>query len=110
MNTKGVKRWVAIAISFAIVCTSWASVACAQFDFEAAPISYSASTPDNRISRLQASINSGEATLRFDERDGYLADLLAALQISPDSQMLVFSQTSFQLRKISPQHPVRFVL
>ncbi|MCA9091508.1 MAG: hypothetical protein KDA90_23080, partial [Planctomycetaceae bacterium] len=36
---------------------------------------------------------------------GYLKSLLDALEISPESQVLVFSQTSFQLRKISPSRP-----
>jgi len=34
-----------------------------------------------------------------------LAELLGRLQISPDSQLLVFSKTSFQAGKISPQNP-----
>jgi hypothetical protein len=36
---------------------------------------------------------------------GYLPALLEALRISPDSQALVFSKTSFQSQKISPRNP-----
>ncbi len=98
-------RLLALACCATVVYLCQSQSAVAQFDFEAAPISYSTATPDNRISRLQADIDTGEKTLQFGERNGYLADLLAALDISPESQMLVFSQTSFQLRKISPQQP-----
>ncbi len=36
---------------------------------------------------------------------GYLPALLEALHINPDTQALVFSKTSFQSRRISPQNP-----
>ncbi len=98
-------RLLALACCATVVYGCQSQSAVAQFDFEAAPISYSTTTPDNRISQLQADLDSGKKTLKFGERNGYLADLLAALDISPESQMLVFSQTSFQLRKISPQQP-----
>jgi hypothetical protein len=79
--------------------------ACGQFDFEAEPIRYSAARASDRVAGLQAAIESGRVKLEHDSKFGYLKGLLAALDISQDSQLLVFSQTSFQLRKISPQQP-----
>lgn len=66
---------------------------------------YAAATPNDAISRLQARIDGGETTLRFDEKWGYLPSLLEALRIPAASQNLVFSKTSFQLDKIAPWSP-----
>ncbi|QEG36758.1 hypothetical protein [Bythopirellula goksoeyrii] len=77
----------------------------AQIDFERPPINYSTATPDNPVSRLQARLDSGEVELTYDENRGYLASVLEQLGISPSSQMLVFSKTSFQPQKISPRRP-----
>jgi hypothetical protein len=56
------------------------------------------------IARLQERLAAG-GTLRWDDSRGYLQDLLLKLDIDPDSQSLVFSKTSFQPRRIDPQHP-----
>ena len=74
-------------------------------EFEHRPIDYHNTATTNRISRLQQLIDSGKRTLAFDERHGYLADLLDALKIPRSSQVLVFSRTSVQIRHISPRHP-----
>jgi hypothetical protein len=77
----------------------------AQEDFEKPPISYSAATPHNRISRLRDQLDRGETTLKYDDEHGYLKSLLAALEVPTESQVLVFSKTSLQLRRISPRTP-----
>ncbi len=74
-------------------------------DFEAPPIRYSASTPDNAISRLQQRLDSGEVKLRYEDHFGYLRDVLKQLDVSAASQTLVFSKTSLQRQKISPDAP-----
>jgi hypothetical protein len=63
------------------------------------------SLPKNRIDRLQEQINAGEVKLEFDQKNGYLRSLLKALKIPVESQMLVFSKTSFQRDLISPERP-----
>lgn len=78
---------------------------CAEDDFERAPISYSVSTPENCISRLQQKLDAQQSTLDYDADHGYLKSLLAALNVPLESQMLVFSKTSLQLRRISPRTP-----
>jgi len=74
-------------------------------DFESAPIRYSASTPDNPISRLQKRLDSGKAQLPFDDHFGYLRGVLEALKVPQSSQMLVFSKTSLQRQRIAPETP-----
>lgn len=77
----------------------------AQEDFEAEPISYSTSQPDNPISRLQDKLDRQEVELTREGNRGYLKSVLQALDIPLESQVLVFSKTSLQLRRISPKTP-----
>ncbi|MFV0444037.1 MAG: hypothetical protein ACK5Q5_10745 [Planctomycetaceae bacterium] len=76
-----------------------------QEDFENPPISYSASAPHNCVSRLQQQLESGEKVLAYEPEHGYLSALLAELGVPVESQVLVFSKTSLQLRRISPRTP-----
>ncbi len=98
-----------IRLSCAIVagaaCLLLSSLVSGQDDFEAAPISYSDSTPDNRVSRLVKAIEDGKVTLTTTREQGYLPSLLEALEVPLESQMLVFSKTSLQTRRISPRTP-----
>ena len=43
--------------------------------------------------------------LRFDDEHGYLSSVLEALDVPVQSQVLVFSKTSFQAPRISPRMP-----
>jgi len=74
-------------------------------DFDAAPIRYSASTPKNSISQLQARLDTGKATLPYDDHFGYLRAVLDELKVPKSSQMLVFSKTSLQRQRIAPATP-----
>ena len=60
---------------------------------------------DDAIARLGAALASGDATLRYSADRGYLPSLLERLGIGVDSQVLVFSKTSFQHALITPQNP-----
>ncbi len=68
-------------------------------------IGYSGVPRHNEIARLAARIASGEVKLQYREPRGYLDSLLAALHIDPNSQTLVFSQTSLQAEIISSRTP-----
>jgi len=58
------------------------------------------------VTRLQKKLDAGTAKLEYRPGGlGYLPSLLQNLGINPDSQMLVFSKTSFQAAKISPSNP-----
>jgi len=81
------------------------------FDFPYIPLDHAAIDYDNRpqddaITRLQQRLDKGEVKLAYEaDHGGYLGSLLKALQVNVDSQMLVFSKTSFQASKISRKAP-----
>lgn len=76
-----------------------------RYDQEYAPIAYSAPATHNRVWRLQQALQRGEVKLQWDAVHGYLPSLLKALEIDPDSQVLVFSSTSLQFSLIDPTNP-----
>ena len=74
--------------------------------FEEDTISYNKTPSTGPIARLQARLDRGEVKLKFDPKAGGWRDsLLAALNVSPKSQTLLFSKTSLQRERISPQTP-----
>jgi hypothetical protein len=73
--------------------------------FADAPINYRSEELDDPVARLQRRLDRGEVALEYDARHGYLESVLRALGISPASQTLVFSKTSFQYQRISPEKP-----
>lgn len=74
-------------------------------EFEREPINYSEPTPADRVSRLQSALDAGELTLDYDDHNGYLPAVLKLLEVPQSSQTLVFSKTSLQLRRITPDRP-----
>ncbi len=81
------------------------SLAFGQLDFEKAPIHYGTAEVNDRVAQLASKIESGEIDLAYSDEHGWLPSVLEALQVSADSQTLVFSKTSLQLHKISPRTP-----
>lgn len=79
--------------------------AAAQDDFEQEPILYTKSIPDNAVSRLDARLESGATTLKYEADRSYLRSLLHELGVPESSQMLVFSKTSLQRQRIAPRMP-----
>jgi hypothetical protein len=74
--------------------------------FDDPAIRYDQAPVNDPVARLGKQIEAGQVKLTFDENGpGYLASLLKSLNISVDSQMLVFSKTSFQSPKIDPKNP-----
>ena len=71
-----------------------------------APIFYRSDDISDPVTVLQRRLEQGKARLTFDQKDkGYLKSVLQLLDIPVSSQTLVFSKTSFQYPKISPEHP-----
>lgn len=60
---------------------------------------------NDAVFRLGRQIQQGEASLLYDPKLGYLPSLLKDLDVNADSQVLVFSKTSFQQALISPKNP-----
>ncbi|MBA4019681.1 MAG: hypothetical protein C0483_21160 [Pirellula sp.] len=74
-------------------------------NYEAEPIRYSKSTPDNIVSQLQRRLDTDKSQLKFEDHFGYLRSVLRELGVSPATQTLVFSKTSLQRQKIAPDAP-----
>lgn len=69
-------------------------------------IDYLSRPQDDPVARLQKRIDQGQTKLDYEpNHEGYLPGLLKALQVNVDSQMLVFSRTSFQAHRISTKAP-----
>jgi len=60
---------------------------------------------DDAIARLGRKLEAGGAALEYRDQGGYLPSLLQLLDIRIDSQVLVFSKTSFQHALIGPKNP-----
>ncbi|HEY7334256.1 MAG TPA: hypothetical protein VH639_05180 [Bryobacteraceae bacterium] len=60
---------------------------------------------NDAVSHLERRLENGEAALDYNSRLGYLPSLLKLLDVNADSQVLVFSKTSFQQALISPKNP-----
>ena len=95
-----VKVWI---VTLALAATSTATQL--RYDKEYPEIGYASSTPRDAIARLQQRIDTGEAQLKFAVPNGYLSSVLRELDIDVDSQILVFSKTSFQKGLIAPETP-----
>ncbi len=81
------------------------TVAQLRYDKEFPEIGYASSAPRDAIARLQQRIDAGDAQLKFEAPNGYLSSVLRELDIDVDSQILVFSKTSFQKGLIAPETP-----
>jgi hypothetical protein len=76
-----------------------------RYDTEYPTIPYSTGQRTDAIAKLVERIERREVRLDYHPVRGYLDSLLAALDIDPSSQTLVFSQTSLQSRLIRPSTP-----
>lgn len=73
--------------------------------FSDEPINYRSDDLKDPVALLQQKLATGEATLQYEPEHGYLKSVLKLLKVPIDSQALVFAKTSFQYKKISPEHP-----
>lgn len=60
---------------------------------------------EDPVATLARQMEQGAARLEYAAPYGYLPSLLAALHVSPESQMAVFSKTSIQAMRIEPANP-----
>lgn len=68
-------------------------------------IEYRHTPTQDAVSDLNARLETGATTLGFEPVTGYLRAVLQALDLPVESQVLVFSQTSFQAPHINEQNP-----
>jgi hypothetical protein len=69
------------------------------------PINYRTHEVTDPVAKLQKQLDHGDVKLEYEPTHGYLKSVLEKLQIPINSQTLVFSKTSFQYKKITPQTP-----
>ncbi len=99
-----------LIVVFGLLLTGWSFAADFQgathlLEFERDPIRYSKASSQTRVDELARQVQDGTQSLAFQEPDGYLRDILRALDISPASQVLVFSKSSAQRTFIDPLNP-----
>lgn len=68
-------------------------------------IQYSTRPATDLVVGLDRALAAGERRLAFDEKTGYLPAVLDALDVAPESQLLVFSRTGIQRAHTSPHQP-----
>jgi hypothetical protein len=102
-----VKRSVFIFISLAVVATAMrAQDRATPSELRDHPqIKYSTTPPQDAVAHLNQELAAGTRKLSRTEKHGYLESVLAALNVPAESQVLVFSKTSFQAPRINPQNP-----
>ena len=92
---------------FLIAAAAWAELSGSfilPLDHDA--IQYAKAPVNDPVTRLAQRVARGEVKLEFEEDGfGYLRSMLKALDLSIDSQVLVFSKTSFQAPRISARSP-----
>ncbi len=74
-------------------------------DFEDPPISYSATKPDDVITKLNAEFAAQAEEIRGWPARRRVRWVLEKLEVPAESQLLVFSKTSLQRTLISPENP-----
>lgn len=84
--------------------SSLSETAQAAEDYEQPPVRYSATEPHDAVSVLKTRLASGDIKWSGNERQ-IVSNLLRELGIPRESQVLVFSKTSFQRERIRPEHP-----
>lgn len=115
VGTWAALRWGLAAVAVVTVGVAWlAPVVWAQRDAKGAwvavldehpAIDYASRPSTDPIARLNTALGDGTATLAFEPATGYLRALLAALDISPASQLLVLSRTGVQRAYTRPSNP-----
>ena len=68
-------------------------------------IRYESTQTRDQMALLNERLKSGEVTLERRGPSGYLQSVLEALHVPVESQVLVFSKTSFQAPRIGPKNP-----
>jgi hypothetical protein len=74
-------------------------------DKDSPAIEYATRPTTDAVSQLALKIQQGKVHLKFDEQHGYLRSVLEELEVPVESQLVVFSKTSFQMYRISPDNP-----
>jgi hypothetical protein len=74
-------------------------------DLDGPPVRYAAPPERDPVARLQKRLDGGAAELNWDAKHGWLRAVLREFGIPVSSQVLVFSKTSLQTQRITPERP-----
>jgi hypothetical protein len=102
-----------IAIARLVIAfVAWGTAAAVSAQFDESPfdpehpaIAYFTRPTTDVVDALHTRVQSGLVNLPYNENTGYLKPILDALNVSVDSQMVVFSRTSLQQSIIRPRNP-----
>jgi len=98
-----------VAVAMTVLPPAYAQIAVRNqgyIPYSDAPIFYRSDDIHDPVAKLQKQIEAGQKQVVYDDKDhGYLKSVLKLLDVPISSQTLVFSKTSFQYPKISPEHP-----
>jgi hypothetical protein len=92
-------RSVALAALFSVAVTTRAD------EIEREPIDYATAPAHNCVTRLQSRLAETKTLAQAKDARTFLRSLLTELKVPESSQVLVFSRTSLQRQKISPDRP-----
>jgi hypothetical protein len=93
-----------VALTMVLVLAASHVVAQSPESYEQPPINYSVTQPRDAIAGLQQRLASGALKFTGTGKE-VVQSLLRELHIPVESQVLVFSKTSFQRTRIQPEHP-----
>ena len=93
------------SVIFTISLAATAGLFAADYELDAAPHDYWKRPLKDPFTKFIGDVEAGRVKLDAGSELAYLRSILAALKVPISSQMLVFSNTSLQLRLISPRNP-----
>lgn len=101
---------LALGLGLFVAAGTWASVNAQRSgafmgSSEDPAIAYTTASLNNAVVDVNRRLQEGALQFTFDPRSGFLRSALEALQLPVDSQLLVFSRTSLQGRRIGEQNP-----
>ena len=94
-----------VLVSVAIAFGGRSRTAPPTIDADSPAIKYTDGTLDDPGFKLNLKLQRGEAHLKYERPQGYLRAVLDELDVPIESQIVVFSKTSFQADRISPANP-----
>jgi hypothetical protein len=95
----------AAALSLAIAAPGQLDQRAFSGSLEHPAIEYATRPVQDRVSALSRALDAGTRQLKFEAAGGYLRSVLDALDVPIESQVVVFSKTSLQSPRITPDNP-----
>jgi hypothetical protein len=102
------KRPYLLAAAFVVSCVAVGAAQLRETFFDALndpAIEYGRRPTSDPVSALERRLSAGDSSLKYETTSGYLRSLLAALDVPIESQMVVYSKTSLQSPRITPDNP-----